>query len=231
MRRLLALFVLVLAAGCGSGSNSPMTPTPTPTPTKIIGVTGSLNYGQVVVGDVRTDGSFTINNSGNATLTVSGITGPCGNFFTVSWVNGAIAAGASQVVNVRFAPTAVQNCSGVVTVNGDQTSGSNTIAVTANIVAGYAKDLTGSWRGTIGFDTIVTLTETSGNLSGTFNGIGLKGTVSGSVSNTGAVTLTVTVPGYQPYTFTGQADDAGNTMSGQVNGSGFTNAAAVLHRI
>jgi hypothetical protein len=199
--------------------------------TKIIAVTGNLNYGQVTVGDVRTDGAITISNSGNATLTVSGITGPCGSFFSVSWASGTISAGGSQVVNVRFAPTAVQNCSGVVTVNGDQTSGSNTIPVTVNIVAGYTKDLTGEWRGTIGFDTIVTMTETSGNLSGTFNALGLKGTVTGSVTNTGQVTLTVNVPGYQPYTFTGQADDAGNTISGQANGSGFVNAPAVLHRV
>ena len=236
MRRLFATLVLLpgllSAASCGSNSSSsPAAPTQAATPTKIIGVTGNLNYGQVTVGDVRTDGSLTISNSGTATLNVSGLTGPCGNFFSVSWSSGAIPAGTSQVVNVRFAPTAVQNCSGVVTVNGDQTSGTNTIAVTVNIVPGYSKDLTGEWRGTIGFDTIMTMTETSGNLSGTFNALGLKGTVTGSVTNTGQVTLTVNVPGYQPYTFTGQADDAGNTISGQANGSGFVNAPAVLHRV
>jgi hypothetical protein len=234
MRRLFATLVLLpallSAAGCGS-SSSPTSPTQTATPTKIIGVTGNLNYGQVIVGDVRTDGSLTISNSGNATLNVSGIAGPCGNFFSVSWTSGAIAAGASQVVNVRFAPTAVQNCSGVVTVNGDQTSGNNTIPVTVTIMPGYTKDLTGEWRGTIGFDTIMTMTETSGSLSGEFDALGLKGTVTGSVNNTGQVTLTVNVPGYQPYTFTGQADDAGNTISGQANGSGFNNAPAVLHRV
>jgi hypothetical protein len=233
MRRWFALLVMLPLAGCGSGGSSPTTPTPTPTPavTKIINVTGTLSYGQVIVGDVRTDGAFTISNSGNATLTVTGITGPCGNFFTVSWTGGTIAAGGSQVVNVRFAPTAVQNCSGVVTVNGDQTSGTNTLAVTVNVVAGYSKDLTGEWRGTIGFDTIITFTETSGNLSGVFNAINLKGTVTGTVSNTGQVTFTVNVPGFQPFTFTGQADDAGNSMTGQVNGSGFVNSAASLKRV
>jgi hypothetical protein len=68
-------------------------------------------------------------------------------------------------------------------------------------------------------------------LSGEFDSINLKGTISGSVSNTGQVTMTVTVPGYQPFTLTGQADDAGNTISGQVNGSGFQNAPFTLKRI
>jgi hypothetical protein len=231
VKRSIALFALLLAAGCGSAS-SPTSPTNnTPTPTRIINVTGNLTYGQVVVGDVRTDGVITISNTGNATLTISGIAGPCGGFFTVSWASGTIAPGSSQTVNVRFAPTAVQACSGAVTVSGDQTSGTNTLALSVNIVAGYSKDLTGRWRGTVGADSIATLTETNSNLSGTFDSLNLKGTVTGTVSNTGQVTFTVTVPGFQSFTFTGQADDAGNTMSGQVNGSGFNNAAVVLKRV
>jgi hypothetical protein len=146
-------------------------------------------------------------------------------------VSGTISAGASQTVSVRFAPTAAQSCTGVVTVNGDQTSGTNTIAVNATAVAGYSRDLTGRWRGTVGADTIVTLTETGSTLSGTFDSISLKGTVSGSVSNTGQVTMTVTVSGFQPFTLNGQADDAGNTISGQVNGSGFQNTPFTLKRI
>jgi hypothetical protein len=197
----------------------------------VINVTGSLNYGQVIVGDVRTDGTITISNTGNATLTIMGITGPCGSFFTVSWSSGTISAGASQTVSVRFAPTAVQSCTGVVTVTGDQTSGTNTIAVTTTIAAGYSKDLTGEWRGTIGFDTVITFTETNSSLSGVFNGINLKGTATGTVGNTGQVTFTVTVPGFAPFTFVGQADDAGNTMTGQVNGSGFVNSPATIKRV
>jgi len=68
-------------------------------------------------------------------------------------------------------------------------------------------------------------------LSGTFDSISLKGSVSGSVSNTGQVALTVTVQGFQSFTLNGQADDAGNTISGQVNGSGFQNDPFTLRRI
>jgi hypothetical protein len=116
-------------------------------------------------------------------------------------------------------------------VNGDHTSGTNTIGVTASAVAGYSKNLTGRWRGTVGADTIVTLTQTGSALSGTFDSISLKGSVSGSLGSRGEVTLTVTVPGFQSFTLTGQADDAGNTIAGQVNGSGFQNAPFTLKRI
>jgi hypothetical protein len=196
----------------------------------VINVTGDLNFGQLTVGDAQTR-NFTIANIGTSPLTITGMTGPCGSSFFVSWTSGTISAGASQTVSLRFAPTAAQSCTGVVTVNGDQTSGTNTIAVVANAVAGYSRNLTGRWRGAVGADTIVTLTQTGSILSGTFDSISLKGSVSGSVSNTGQVTFTVTVPGFNSFTLSGQADDAGNTISGQVNGSGFQNDAFTLKRI
>ena len=232
MTRLLMVLLVLSAGACGGNSSSPTASTPptAPTPTRVINVTGDLNFGQVTVGDGQTR-FLAIGNSGTGTLTITGITGPCGSFFSVSWASGTISAGASQTVSVRFAPTGAQNCTGVLTVNGDQTSGSNTIAVVANSVAGYSRDLTGRWRGTIGADTIITLTETGSTLAGTFDAIDMKGTVSGSVSNTGLVTLTVTVPNFQPFTLNGQADDAGNTISGQVNGSGFQNTPFTLRRI
>ena len=232
MRRLLVVLLLLSAVACGSNSNStaPTPPTP-PALTRVINVTGDLNFGQVTVGDVPIIKTMTIANSGTGTLTITGLTGPCGGSFAVSWASGTISAGASQTVSVRFAPTAAQNCTGVVTIIGDQTSGTNTLAVNASAVAGYSRDLTGRWRGIVGADTIITLTETGSALSGTFDSISLKGSVSGSVSNKGAVTMTVTVPGFQSFTLTGQADDAGNTISGQVNGSGFQNAPFTVSRI
>lgn len=134
MKRILAVLVLISAAGCG-GSSSPAAPTFSGAVTRTITISGSLNYGTVVVGDVRTDGQFTIGNTGNSNLTISGMGSPCGGFFTANWLSGTISPGGSQVVNVRFAPTAVQDCSGVVTVNGDQTSGTNTVPLSVTIVA------------------------------------------------------------------------------------------------
>jgi hypothetical protein len=90
--------------------------------------------------------------------------------------------------------------------------------------------LTGTWRGTLVTDTVVLLTHSGTSLTGEYNAIDKKGTISGSVGNTGQVNFTVTVSGFQPFTFSGTADAAGNTISGQVNGSGFNNEAWTLRR-
>src|SRR5262245_58296711 len=230
MKRMLAVVFVLSAVACGSNSSTNGGPPTAATPTRVINVTGALNFGQVTVGDAQTK-TIAISNSGSDMLTVAGMTGPCGGSFSVSWSGGPISPGASQPVSVRFSPTATQNCSGVLTVNGDQTSGTNTLTVSATGVAGYSRNLSGRWRGMIGADTIVTLTHTGTALSGTFDSISLKGSVSGSVGNKGEVTMTVTVSGFQPFSLTGQADDAGNTISGQVNGSGFQNVAFTLKRL
>jgi hypothetical protein len=57
------------------------------------------------------------------------ITSGLDSVFSPSWASGTIPAGGSQQVINRFAPTVAQNYSGTVTVNGDQTSGTNTIAI------------------------------------------------------------------------------------------------------
>ena len=95
-------------------------------------VVDAEQHGGFVDGNVLLDGLLKsllqISNDGNATLTVSGLTGPCATQYSVSWTSGSIAAGQMQNVGVRFAPSAAQNCSGIITVNGDQTSGTNTIS-------------------------------------------------------------------------------------------------------
>jgi len=92
-----------------------------PTP---IFVQGSLDFGNVFVGQNKKQ-TFTIRNTGNSPMAVSSITYPAG--FTGDWNSGTVAAGASQAVNVTFAPTLSQSYSGTVTVNSDKTGGVNTI--------------------------------------------------------------------------------------------------------
>ena len=116
---------------------SPVTPTNVPpTPTRIINITGNLAFGDVTVGQTAT-ASFTITNSGNSILTITGmtITGGLGPAFSGNWTSGQIPPGGSQQVVHEFRPTAVQTYNGVVTVNADQTSGSNTIPTFGNGVA------------------------------------------------------------------------------------------------
>jgi len=97
--------------------------TGTLTPTRIIGLSGNLAFGGVIVGS-SSQRILTINNTGNSTMTVSSISYPSG--FSGDW-SGAIAAGGSQPVTVTFSPTSAISYGGTVTVNSDMTSGTNTI--------------------------------------------------------------------------------------------------------
>ena len=103
-------------------------PTGTAVPTRVIGLSGSLAFGSVTVNTTATR-TLTISNTGNATLTVIDIAYPAG--FTGAW-SGTIAAGDSQPVTVTFAPSAATNYSGTVTVNANQTSGTNTLVASGN---------------------------------------------------------------------------------------------------
>jgi hypothetical protein len=103
-------------------------------------VAGKLDFGDEVVGRTVT-ATMTITNSGTATLTVSGMTVPLG--FTSSWTSGTIAAGGSQSVTIGFAPTAPGLYGGTLTVNGDQTSGTNTISMSG--IGCF--NMVGTWRG------------------------------------------------------------------------------------
>ena len=145
--RSLCLALLPLAAACnGDDGSSPTGPSNTPpAATRIINVSGNLAFGDVLVGGQR-DLSYTITNSGNATLTVTGttVTGGLDAHTIASWTNGQIAAGASQTVTVRFQPTATGSYSGTISVNGDQTSGSNTLAISG---AAPAPAVAGTWSG------------------------------------------------------------------------------------
>jgi alpha-tubulin suppressor-like RCC1 family protein len=92
-------------------------------PTRIISLSGDLAFGNVVVGQTATR-TLTIASSGNLALNVSSISYPSG--FSGAW-SGSIAANGSHNVTVTFAPTAVTNYNGTVTVNSDMTSGVSTI--------------------------------------------------------------------------------------------------------
>lgn len=142
---ILALPFALVACG-GDGGSSPTAPSSTPsTPTRVMTVSGNLAFGDVPVGSQR-DLSFTIGNTGTATLTVTGlsVTGGLAAHTTASWTSGTIAPGGTQSVTVRFAPTSAGSYSGVISVNGDQTSGSNTVAISGNATGA---SVAGSWSG------------------------------------------------------------------------------------
>jgi len=101
--------------------------------TKIIGLSGSLAFGNVVTGTTLS-ATLVIRNSGTTNLTVSSLSYPSG--FSGPW-SGTIAAGGTRNVTVTFAPLAIASYGGTVTVSSDATSGTNTItAAGAGVAAG-----------------------------------------------------------------------------------------------
>jgi hypothetical protein len=76
--------------------------------------------------------TLTISNTGNAALSVSGISASGAGLSTVlfsDWSSGTVAPGASQQVTIQFAPAAAQAYSGNVVVSSDATGGTNTVPV------------------------------------------------------------------------------------------------------
>ena len=130
MRRAFALLLFVIVGSSCSKSSGPTSPDTTPT--RIISIAGDLNFGNVALGQAKNAG-FTIANVGNSLLTVTAFSGPCATtaFFKFTWSSGTIAAGAAQPVIVTFTPKGPINCNGPVTIQGDQTSGGDTIVLTA----------------------------------------------------------------------------------------------------
>jgi hypothetical protein len=115
-----------------SPSSAP--PPPPPTATRVVRLGGDLNFGNLSLANSPVKESvLTVSNDGNDTLQVGGISGPCaGTYLTVPGVTSfAVAPGATVSVTFRFAPRIRIDCSGTITVLGNQTSGSNTITVTA----------------------------------------------------------------------------------------------------
>src|SRR5438105_12646067 len=88
-------------------------------PTRVITLSGNLAFGNVAVNTTATR-TLTIGNTGTAALTVSGISYPAG--FSGDFTSGTIAPGGSQSVTVAFAPTALTDYGGTITVTADQTS-------------------------------------------------------------------------------------------------------------
>ena len=231
-----------LLAGCGGGSSStPTSPTPpASTPTRIVSVTGNLAFGEVAVGASR-DIAMTIANSGTAALTVTSlsVSGGLVSHTSATWTSGTIAAGGSQAVTIRFAPTAEGNFSGTVTVNGDQTSGTNSIAISGSATSaltgtwsgahvitacngtGSAQDLIcgaarGAYKVGTSFIFSLTLTQSGNSVTGTANLAGPTGPVTGTVSN-GVLTLTGTLRDSQGFTSVITAwstTTSGSAMSG-----------------
>lgn len=131
MWKLASFALLIIASVFSSTCGSPSAPTPPPSATRIIRLGGNLNFGDVTINTVRTDGILTISNDGNANLTFTSISGPCASAFSASPTSGNVAPGQTTNVAITFAPTTPSNCSGNIVVAGDHTAGTNSIGLVA----------------------------------------------------------------------------------------------------
>ncbi len=118
-------FTVKVTDAIGCSNTQVISVTINPQPTSAILLSGSLNFGSVLIGQTSIL-SFTIQNTGNAPLNISGISYPAG--FTGSFV-GTLLPNAIQTVTVIFSPTALINYTGNVTVASNANSGTNTIPI------------------------------------------------------------------------------------------------------
>ena len=132
----MSITLCLLATACSKESpTAPTAPDPPPTSTRIIRLGGNLNFGNVsLANNPSRDGALTVSNDGTDALQVSGISGGrcTATYLTVQGSTSfAVAPGGTVSVPFQFAPRIRIDCSGTITVFGNQTSGTNTIAVTA----------------------------------------------------------------------------------------------------
>lgn len=127
-RRALPLVLIVMIAACGK--DSPSSPTPPSTPTPIIRMLGDLNFGDVEVGAELTR-PFQVINDGTAPLSVSGMAINNASQFSATPTTGTVQPGQALNVTLFFRPTSTGDFSGTLRVDGNQVSGTNTMAVTA----------------------------------------------------------------------------------------------------
>lgn len=129
-RRSSAALMLFGMVACGK--SAPVAPSTSGS--RIIRLSGNLAFGIVPVGQRSAPLTLTIANLGDSPLTVSGMTVPSGNVY-LGLEGGTVPAGVAQEVAITFTPTTAQSYNGVLTVNGDQTSGQNTMPISGIGVA------------------------------------------------------------------------------------------------
>jgi hypothetical protein len=190
----MALTVLLATAAC----NKDKTPTsPTPTAGAVVGMSGNLSFGNVTVGSSATS-TLTISNTGTAALTVTGVTYPAG--FTGNFTSGTIAPAGTQAVTVTFTPTTATAYTGTITVAGNHSSGTNTIAVSGTGAGAVTFTLSGHVTesaptiSTVLAGAVVTIIDGANQGKTATSGTDGRYQIAGVVN--GGFTITTTLAGY-----------------------------------
>jgi alpha-L-arabinofuranosidase len=105
------------------------TPQPTPTPAAVGSVKpSSLAFGRHAVGTTSSAKTVTLSNTGNASLTIAGITIGAG-FTQTNTCGGSVAAGKSCSISVRFAPKVKGATSGSMTINDNASNAPQVVSL------------------------------------------------------------------------------------------------------
>lgn len=152
--------VITVASNATFGSGSiPVTGSGSGT-TRLISLGGVLAFSNVVIGRSLVS-SLTIENFGNANLTVTSITLPSG--FSGSFA-GVIAAGDRQIVPITFTPSAVLNYGGNISVASDATGGTSTIPISGAGRSSITNRIFLTDNGSLQFGDVPTGTTPTGTL-------------------------------------------------------------------
>jgi hypothetical protein len=120
---------LTVASDKDSGTEThPLSGNGVAAPTRILGLSGNLAFGEVIVG-TTSQRTLTLSNQGTAPLAVTGISLPAGFSGTFA---GTIPAGGSRMVEIAFAPTTATNFQGSLEVASDRTGGDDSVPVSGS---------------------------------------------------------------------------------------------------
>lgn len=154
-------------------------------------------------------------------ISSQGASDPDGDTLTYSWDLGDGATATGQNVSKVYNNAGSFTATVTVSDGKEQATGSGNATV---------RGMSGNWRGTISTEDFVVnfsfgLTQSGTNVTGNYSDIIFTGSVtSGSVSSPNNVRITVTVPDFVPFTFTGTTSGDVNSVSGIVTGSGFNDS-------
>ncbi|HET6930537.1 MAG TPA: choice-of-anchor D domain-containing protein [Candidatus Acidoferrum sp.] len=136
---------VVFSASPGGNVTVPMTATGVSDTRTISAVPATLSFGSVAIGKTETL-PVKIENTGNSSITVSGISVSATDIKTSGGVSGAtIAAGQTATLDVTFTPTKTETLSGSVKLTSSATNSPTTIAVGGAGVASATYAATLSW--------------------------------------------------------------------------------------
>lgn len=127
----LVLLTGTVFAGCSKKSPTSPSPSPSSTPSRVIAVSGDLSFGDVEVNATKSK-AIRVTNSGNAALTISGITGPHASIFSVTPLTATLPPSGSQDFTFFCKPAAVAYYAGVVSLTSDATSGNGQVNISCS---------------------------------------------------------------------------------------------------